>query len=149
MSECDTFQCLAVKIIEKTFSLEVIIFCVGLVLGGFLINLLNKVRIKNLKDRLSEESDFSKRYEFEISKIKLNTLYQITKISGAMTMEVPNKYNIKIFSSYREPQSKTIKDEMHDVGPRRGNFVMFQDVAKFLYLEYEGDEISHVYSKGL
>jgi hypothetical protein len=65
-----------------------------------------------------------------------------------MTMEVPNKYNIKIFSSYREPQSKTIKDEMHDVGPRRGNFVMFQDVAKFLYLEYEGDEISHVYSKG-
>jgi hypothetical protein len=37
---------------------------------------------------------------------------------------------------------------MHDVGPRRCNFVMFQDVAKFLYLEYEGDEISHVYSKG-
>jgi hypothetical protein len=101
-----------------------------------------------LKERITEITNSNRKYKIQTTEIPLNKLCEVTEISNSMVIEIPQKHNIKIFSSYIKPNNSDFLKEMHEIRGLNDNFAKFEVIARYLYLQYDGDDLSHLIAKG-
>ncbi len=128
-------------------------FILGAIFWGMIIRRENKffkVQAEIFEKQLKEVLSANRKYEIEIVDIKPNTLYEVTEISNAMVMEIPDRRKIRILGSYSKPCSKEEIKNLSDVGRHQSDaLVLFSDMPKYLYLKFEGEEnISNIRGKG-
>lgn len=165
-----TTENLAIKVLEEVLTPDQLVFIIGFAIGCLTLFLIMRfVWISGLNDRikgletsttdknsliqhykeLSLTAPANQKYTPETTKILLNTLYQVTEISEAMTLEIPTKYNIQIYGSYEKPNIIKPQENMHILSnDNMSNFIMLSDIPTYLYFQYSGDKTKHIIAKG-